>query len=132
MPPILPSLVTALAVLLYVVLSVNVSRARGRYSVPAPAMAGDSAFDRVFRVHQNTLEQLVIFVPSIWLFACYFNASVAAALGVLFIIGRFVYFRDYVREPHDRGRGFALSAVPNLALLIGAISGAIRAAIAHL
>ncbi len=125
-------LVIGLSLVQFFLFGVAVSRARGRYKVPAPATTGNEIFERYFRVQMNTLEQLVIFVPSIWLFACYFNASVAAALGVLFIIGRLVYFRDYVREPQSRGRGFALSAVPNLALLIGAISGAIRAAIAHL
>src|SRR6267143_6634304 len=108
-------LVIALALVEFLLFCWAVARARVRYNIPAPATTGNEIFERYFRVQMNTLEQLVIFVPSIWLFACYFNASVAAALGVLFIIGRFVYFRDYVREPHGCGRGFALSAVPNLA-----------------
>ena len=125
-------LVICLSLVQFILFGMAVSRARARYQVPAPATTGNEIFERYFRVQMNTLEQLVIFVPSIGLFACSFNGAVAAALGVLFIIGRFVYFRDYIREPQRRGRGFALSGAPNLALLIGAIIGALRAAIAHL
>jgi glutathione S-transferase len=52
---------------------------------------------------------------------------VAAALGVVFLIGRALYFQGYVKAPQARHIGFTLTAVPNLALLIGAIIGAIVA-----
>jgi hypothetical protein len=77
----------------------------------------------------NTLEQLLVFLPSIWLFAEYVNAWVAAALGVLFIVGRALYFRGYVQAPESRHAGFVLSAVPNVALLVGALIGTARAAL---
>jgi len=98
-----------------------------RYGVPAPAMSGHEVFERYFRVQMNTLEQLIIFVPSILLFGSYVNAYVATALGVLFLIGRALYFRGYVNAPRDRHVGFVLTAVANVALLIGAIIGSIIA-----
>jgi len=104
-----------------------VGQARTRYRVPAPATSGHEVFDRYFRAHMNTLEQLVVFLPSIWLFAHYINAWIAVALGVLFIVGRALYFRGYVQSAEARHAGFMISAIPNVTLLIGALIGVIRA-----
>jgi len=123
-------LVMMLALVEFLVFGWAVGRARGRYNVPAPATGGQEVFERYYRVQMNTLEQLIVFVPSMQLFARYVNAYVAAALGVLFIIGRAVYFRGYVRSPDQRHLGFGLSAIPNVTLLLGAIVGSIRAIIA--
>src|SRR5260221_14708699 len=127
MPPILPSLVTALAVLLYVVLGINVSRARGRYSVPASAMAGDSAFERVFRVHQNTLEQLVVFLPSLWLFSTFVSPLWGGAIGLLWVLARIFYAWSYYRDPASRGPGFVIGEIFSLVLLLGGIGRGLRA-----
>jgi glutathione S-transferase len=120
-------LVIALALLEFLLFGFAVAQARARYNVPAPATAGHEVFERYFRVQQNTLEQLVIFLPSLLLFALYVNPEIAAALGALFIIGRAVYFRGYVRAPAARHLGFMLSAIPNVALLVGAVIGTLRA-----
>jgi len=120
-------LVIALALVEFFLFGVAVARARARYNIPAPATSGNEVFERYFRVQMNTLEQLVIFVPSVLLFARYVNAYAAAVLGVLFLIGRALYFQGYVRSAAGRHVGFILSAIPNLALLIGAIIGAIVA-----
>jgi uncharacterized membrane protein YecN with MAPEG domain len=84
-------------------------------------------FDRCFRAQMNTLEQLVVFLPSLWLFAHYINAWAAVALGLLFIVGRALYFRGYVQAAESRHAGFVLSAIPNVTLLIGALIGVSRA-----
>lgn len=120
----LVAFVITLALLQYFVFGILVGRARGQYNVPAPATSGHPVFDRTFRVHQNTAEQLVSFVPSIWLFATYVSAPIAAGLGVLFLIGRIVYFRGYVADASKRGTGFAISALAHVALLLGALFGA--------
>ena len=120
-------LVIALALVEFFLFGVAVSRARTRYKIPAPATTGNEVFERYFRVQMNTLEQLVIFVPSVLLFARYVNVYGAAALGVVFLIGRALYFQGYVKAPQARHIGFILTAVPNLALLSGAIIGAIVA-----
>jgi glutathione S-transferase len=127
MPPILPSLVTGLALLLYLLLTINVGRARGCYGVAAPATAGDPAFDRVFRVQQNTLEQLVVFVPSLWLFSIFVSPVWGPAIGFLWILARIFYAWSYYRDPASRGPGFVVSMVSNLVLLIGSIGGMLRA-----
>lgn len=94
-----------------------VARARGRYNCPAPATTGNEMFERYYRVQMNTLEQLVMFIPAIVLFAWTFDPHWAAALGVVWIIGRLIYFRSYVRDPRSRSLGFALTALPSLGML---------------
>jgi glutathione S-transferase len=118
-------LVIALALLEFFVFLMAVGRARGTYQVPAPATSGNEVFERYFRVQMNTIEQLVIFVPSILLFARYVHPLIAAALGLVFVLGRWLYFKGYVKEPAKRSTGFLLSGVPNLILLVGGLIGAI-------
>jgi len=120
-------LVIVLALIEFLLFGYAVGRARTRYKVPAPAMSGHEVFDRYFRAQMNTLEQLIVFLPSIWLFANYVNTWAAAALGVLFIVGRALYFRGYVQAAESRHAGFVLSAIPTVTLLIGALIGVIRA-----
>jgi uncharacterized membrane protein YecN with MAPEG domain len=120
----LVNLIVALALLQFFAFATAVGVARVRYKVPAAATTGNEVFERYFRVQMNTLEQLVIFVPSILMFGAYVNAWLAAALGLAFIIGRAVYFTGYVRAPEGRHLGFVLSVIPNLVLLGGGLAGA--------
>jgi glutathione S-transferase len=123
----LVNLVIALALVEFVVFGIAVSRARSAYRVHAPAMSGHEVFDRYFRAHMNTLEQLVVFVPSILLFATYADARVAAALGALFVVARAFYFVGYVRAAEARHVPFILGVVPSAILLVGGLIGALRA-----
>ena len=118
-------LVLVLALLQFFFFGLAVARARDTYKVPAPATTGNEVFERYFRAQMNTLEQLIIFGPAIITFTVYVSAWVAAALGVVFIIGRAVYFRGYVRAAEARHLGFNLSVVPNMVLLVGGGLGAI-------
>ena len=120
-------LVIGLALAQFLFFLTAVGRARGTYKVPAPATTGNEVFERYFRVQMNTLELLVIFVPSIILFGAYISAYIAAALGVIYLIGRLIYFTSYVKDPKSRGLGYGLSALPVIVLVVGSIIGAIRA-----
>ena len=120
------ALVILLALAEFVALGILVGRARGKYGVKAPATTGHEVFERWFRVHYNTMELLVVFVPSIWLFGLYVNPQVGAALGAVYLVGRVMYVRSYVRDPAARGGGFGLSMLPTLVLLVGAAIGAAR------
>lgn len=124
------AIVTALALIQYLWLGLNVGGARKKYGVAAPATTGNEAFERVFRVHANTTEQLVMFLPPMWICAHYWNPAWVAALGVLFIIGRFVYSKAYITDPKSRSLGFMLTFIPIFWFLVGTLVGAIRAAIA--
>ncbi len=122
------NIVTILAVLQFIVFGFKVGSARERFGVKAPAISGNENFERYFRVQQNTLEQLVAFLPGIYLFGHYWNPLWAAGLGVVFLIGREMYSMGYVKDPAKRGAGFGVSALPVVVLLVGALIGAIRAA----
>jgi glutathione S-transferase len=123
-------IVIGLALIEFLYFAAGVSRARGRYKVPGPATTGNEMFERYFRVQMNTLEQLVIFIPSILIFGQYLSPYLAAAIGAVFLIGRLVYQVAYVKDPKKRQAGFLLSVIPTVILLVGAILGAARAALA--
>jgi uncharacterized membrane protein YecN with MAPEG domain len=123
-------LVIALALVEFLIFGTAVARARTRYHVAPPATTGNAEFERYFRAHMNTLEQLVIFLPAIVLFAHYLNAYIAASFGVLFIIGRALYFQGYVKAAERRHPGFLVGGIASLVLLIGGIFGALRALVA--
>ena len=119
------SLVTALTLLVYLVLTINVGRARAKYKVPVPRMSGDGNFERVLRVQQNTLEQLIFFLPSLWLFSYYVSPLWGAIIGAVWLVSRVVYAWGYYQAAEKRTLGFALSAFSSTILLISSIIGII-------
>ena len=121
----LPALITCLALLMYVALALNVGRARGKYKISAPAIIGDPNFERIFRVQQNTLEHLIVFIPSLWLFSVSVSAAWGSGIGVVWILTRIWYAVEYSREGGNRGPGFGLSFAAAAILLLGAIAGTV-------
>jgi glutathione S-transferase len=119
-------LVIVLALLQYLFFGMLVSRARTRSGVKAPAVTGDPIFERYLRVQMNTLELLVIFLPALWIASAYIAMHWIAALGAVYLVGRFLYLRGYVRAPEKRSLGFGLSALPILILLATDLIGALR------
>lgn len=115
------------ALIEYFVFAALVGKARGKYGVHAPATSGNEIFERYFRVQQNTLELLILFVPALWIACAYFDPRWVAVVGVVYLIGRIVYLRGYVSDPKSRGLGFLLSIVPIGALILGAVFGVLRA-----
>jgi len=118
-------IVTVLAILQFIVFGFQVGGARGRYGVKAPATTGNEIFERLFRIQQNTLEQLVGFIPGVYLFSRYFNPLWAAALGVVYLAGRQIYAASYTKDPSKRSLGYGLSFLPVAALLLGGLIGAV-------
>jgi glutathione S-transferase len=124
------ALITLLAALFYLFLSTQVSRARVKYGVKLPATTGDPDFERIHRVHMNTLEWMPIFLPSLWLFAIYISDAGAASIGVVWIIGRILYMIGYSRSVPQRGPGFAIQTIATAVLLLGSL-GAVVWRIVH-
>jgi len=120
--PYLPvAAVTLLVCIVYFLMAVWVSRTHRRTGIMAPAMTGDPLLERTVRAHANTLEWMPIFLPSLWLFAIFWRADVAAWLGLLWLLGRIVYFVGYVGSPSGRSLGFFIQAMAAFALLLGAL-----------
>lgn len=120
-----PSLIVALSLLLYLGLTINVGRARAKYQVPAPATTGNPDFERVLRVQQNTLEQLIFFLPLLWLFSSYVSPLWAGIIGTIWLIGRIIYAWGYYQAAEKRVIGFAISSLSSMALLLGTLIGII-------
>ena len=117
------SLVTIAALIMFFVVTINVGRARAKYGIKPPEMAGNPDFERVVRVQQNTLEQLSLFLPALWIFAHFVNPIAAASLGAVWVIGRVIYAWGYYQAAEKRGPGFAISALVTIILLLGSLMG---------
>jgi uncharacterized membrane protein YecN with MAPEG domain len=115
------AIVTLLAAVVYFVTAARVAATHSKVGILAPTMTGDPLLERTVRAHQNMLEWMPIFLPSLWLFAIYWDATVAAWLGVLWIVGRIVYFVGYVSEAKKRFPGFFIQSTAAFILLLGAI-----------
>ncbi len=113
--------VVMLALLQYTWFAIEVGRARGRFEVPAPATSGNENFERFFRAHQNTTEQLVVFLPAIFACAYLVNETLAAAMGLLFVVGRLMYFRGYTDPEKSRSLGFGLGLIANTVLILATL-----------
>ena len=119
-------LVTLLAVLEFLGLVWLVGKARVRYSVCAPATTGNEHFERWFRVQQNTLETMIMFLPALWIAAHYWSAGWMAAIGAIFLVGRVIYLISYVRDPRTRTLGYVLSIAPVGILVVFGLVGILK------
>jgi glutathione S-transferase len=125
MLPVYTPIVTLLVVMFYFFLATRVAAARGRFDVKLPATTGNPNFERLFRVHMNTLEWMPTFLLPLWLCAIYLSDAGAAVLGLVWIVGRAVYFAGYSRAVEKRLPGFFIQSTVCLLLLIGAATGAV-------
>jgi glutathione S-transferase len=126
---LLSAIITILALLVFFYMGMRVGTMRGKHNILAPATSGHPEFDRAFRVHYNTLESLIVFLPLLWIATIFFRpwGWLPAALGLLYVIGRVVYMQLYMGDPAKRGPGTMLSAVAELGLLILSIVGIVQA-----
>ena len=125
--PLLTALVTALALALYLGTVIAVMRGRGRYGIAAPATSGHAVFERLFRIQQNTQEQLVLFLPALWLYSLFVSPSWGAAIGAVWLLARLAYAVGYVREPKLRAPGMIVSFFAAGVLLAGGLVGVVAA-----
>lgn len=123
---IFPGAVTAIALIVYFALIINVGKARAKYNVPVPQISGNPDFERVFRVQQNTVEQLVLFVPSLWLFSLFVSPIWGAVIGAVWVIGRIIYAWGYYQAAEKRIVGFAINSLSTMILILGSLVGIIK------
>jgi len=126
MPLALPALMTLLALLWYVITGFYVGRAHGKYNIAAPAMTGHPALERAVRVQMNTLEQMVAFLPAMWLYAWFGNPRWAAIACAVWIVGRMIYAFGYWADEKKRGPGFTISFLAFVAVWVAALISVVR------
>lgn len=126
---LLSAVVTILAVLLYSYMSIRVGQMRTKHSITAPATSGHPEFERAFRIHYNTLESIAGFFALLWLATIYFHTLpwLPALVGLVWVIGRFIYMTAYMADPAKRGLGFGTAMLAQLVLLILAVIGIVQA-----
>jgi len=117
------AIVTLLAIPLYFFFATRVAVAHGKFGVKLPAMTGNLDFERVFRAHENTLEWMPTFLVPLWLCAIYLSDVAAASLGLLWIVGRVVYFAGYSKAVEKRLPGFFIQSTACMLLFVGAAAG---------
>lgn len=120
------TLIVLLALLQYMWFTFRVGMTRGKYKVNAPACDGDETWERISRVHLNTMEQLLVMIPASFAFAYYLSETWVLAAGAAFIIGRFLYSAEYVKDPASRVPGMSLTLGANAVLVVGALVGVLR------
>jgi glutathione S-transferase len=125
----LTAAVTLVAVLVYFLITGGVARARSQYGIKAPAVTGHEGFERIYRVQMNTLEQMAMFLPALWLCAAYVSDRGAAVGGLVWIVGRVIYALAYTRDPSTRGPGAMITLVATAGLWLGAAYGVVKAMI---
>jgi uncharacterized membrane protein YecN with MAPEG domain len=119
------ALVTLVLLCQYIVYMGLCGKARAQGGVKAPAVTGDETFERAYRVQMNTLEQLLVTLPAMWLSAYYFNPLWAAGLGLVFFLGRTIYRAAYMADPTKRSTGMIIGFLANIALVLTGIWGVI-------
>jgi len=120
--------VTLLAVLIGFFTVIRVANTRRRTGLNAPIMIGHPDLECALRVQGNTVEQFVIFLPSLWLAALYFQGWWAPAIGLVWCVGRLIYIAGYsAAKPTGRYPGFALTVLPTVILFVLALMGLIGA-----
>lgn len=110
------ALVTILAIIITLFFMFRTGLNRGKLKVNAPKMSGDETWERICRVHSNTVEQMVIFLPALWLAAFYSSDEWAAGLGAIWLVGRLVYSHQYLKLPKSRGSGVMMTVLPTAVL----------------
>jgi hypothetical protein len=125
MPKPYTAFVTLIDLMIYAALTANVGRARIKYKIQAPAIAGNETFERILRVQINTVEQLILHLPLLWIAACAMDDMFAAAFGVIWALSRILYARGYYQKAKRRAKGFIIGMLVNVILLIGAIAGTV-------
>ena len=124
------AILTLLSLALFCWTIALVALARGRYGVRAPATTGDPMFERTYRVQMNTLENLVLFLPALWLAQQWAPGFIVPAAGFTWLAGRVLYAVTYRRDPKTRSAGYSIALAGFFTLAFDAAVGIARALLA--
>lgn len=96
--------------------AIRTGLARITYGVKAPSTAGHETWERLYRIHQNTMEQLIVFIPGMVIFAMYVSETWALLPSIVFIVGRRLYSFKYLKDLASRVTGMALTFLHTIGL----------------
>jgi glutathione S-transferase len=126
------AIVTVLALIQSVLFAFLVGKSREEHGVSAPLMTGPDEFLREFRVHMNTVENLIVFIPALWMFGYFVGPYWAAGIGLVYVISRFMYRAAYTGNPEKRSLPFTIGLACQVILLLGTIVGAVMSYMADM
>jgi len=110
---------TILAIFVTMLLGGRVGYLRGRHKVEAPATVGHPAFERGFRAHVNTVENLVLFIPLLWIATIFYGGILPFWVGLVWVLSRVIYAVGYAQtNTQMRGPGAGLGYLALLGLLV--------------
>ncbi|MES2297408.1 MAG: MAPEG family protein [Pseudomonadota bacterium] len=115
--------ITLATITIYFWMGMNAARARVKHGIKAPVMDGPIEFMSVHRVLANTLEQMAVFLPALWMCAVFLGDAWAAAGGALWCVGRVLYALGYYQDPSRRTLGFTMSFSATILLMLGTAVG---------
>lgn len=118
-----PGILSSLSLLVYYFTLFKAGTARVKYNIQAPSHDGPEEYVRKVRVHHNTLEHLVLFLPGLWLFSFAVDPVWASLIGILWPIGRIGYAFGYYKDANKRGLGLYISMPPIYIFIIGSLVG---------
>lgn len=119
----LSAAVTLLAILITIGFAILVARTRRATGIEPPAMGGNPRLERALRVHGNTVEGFIVFIPALWLATLYFQGWIAPLLGFVWCLGRIIFAVGYMASTEKRHIGFGISILSVLALVVLAAIG---------
>ena len=114
-----PGILSSIALLVYYFTLLRAGMARGKFDIKAPSHDGPEEYVRHVRVHHNTLEHLILFLPGLWLFSFAVDPVWATIIGILWPIGRIRYALSYYKDAEKRGPGLYLSMPPIYIYVLG-------------
>ena len=116
-----PGILSSIALLVYYFTLLRAGMARGKFDIKAPSHDGPEEYVRHVRVHHNTLEHLILFLPGLWLFSFAVDPVWATIIGILWPIGRIRYALSYYKDAEKKRPWFIPQYASNLHLCIGFI-----------
>ncbi|MEC8497951.1 MAG: MAPEG family protein [Pseudomonadota bacterium] len=114
-----PGILSSIALLVYYFTLLRAGMARVKFDIKAPSHDGPEEYVRHVRVHHNTLEHLILFLPGLWLFSFAVDPVWATIIGILWPIGRIRYALSYYKDAEKRGPGLYLSMPPIYIYVLG-------------
>ena len=120
----LAALDTILAVLVTFGLGGYVGHLRHKLKIEPPSTTGHPLFERAFRAHANTVENLVLVLPLLWVASVFWGGQIPFWLGLLWALSRIVYAIGYAQtDTRWRAVGGGVGLLALMGLLVLSVMG---------